>query len=260
MILATDLDKTMIYPTKYLNHVEIQNATLVDIVDNKPIAYMSNKAIEAFYQLSKSAKIIPVTTRDIDEFKRLKIFDTSEFAITTNGGIILKNGQIFEEWEEHISKLLENVKEDFNKIIKDLSETDFVLSELSIKNGKYIFFKTSNVEKCQEYLSRTLNANNWNYIIQNIKVYILPKEITKERALHFLKQKLNEKIIVAAGDSLMDRGMLEYADYSIIPKHGELYKKQILKSPKIRFVKEGIEAATDILNICLSEVMCKEKI
>ena len=31
MILATDLDKTMIYPTKYLNHVEIQNATLVDV-------------------------------------------------------------------------------------------------------------------------------------------------------------------------------------------------------------------------------------
>lgn len=33
--------------------------------------------------------------------------------------------------------------------------------------------------------------------------------------------------MVASGDSLLDRCLLDYADYAIAPRHGELYRERV---------------------------------
>lgn len=200
MIFATDLDRTMIYSKRMFDIEKIKNVTLVETLDGKDITYMSNYALKELEELNKQIYVIPTTTRSFEQFMRIKTFKYCKYAIVANGGTILYNGKVLKEWEEHISDILKNYTIEMENMKKFLNNQSVITREATLVDGKFVFTKTDDIEKCEKILEEKLDKKLWNYCFQGDKVYIIPKEVTKSNAINYLKNLLNEKILAVAGD------------------------------------------------------------
>jgi len=105
-----------------------------------------------------------------------------------------------------------------------------------------------------------IEENGWNFSIQGRKMYMLPKCLDKWKAIKYIAEKENINFIIAAGDSNLDRTMIEYADKSIIPRHAtelNFFLKLIDNNEKKIFFtkKTGIFSAEDILDFCNKNII-----
>ena len=50
----------------------------------------------------------------------------------------------------------------------------------------------------------------------------MPKEVSKENALTFLKNYLNENYVVTAGDGKLDKNFLDLGDRRLVPEQSEV--------------------------------------
>jgi len=90
MIFATDLDRTLIFSEAFLEESKVSYQS-IEIYKEKPISYISDQAIELLKELSKRVNIIPVTTRNYEQYHRIELFYevfTPETYIINNGGSI----------------------------------------------------------------------------------------------------------------------------------------------------------------------------
>ena len=100
---------------------------------------------------------------------------------------------------------------------------------LKIRNAEdrftYTVFDRSRVESAWfDELEAIGRGLGWSVSVQGRKAYVVPDALTKEAALAEVVRRVEATFVVAAGDSLLDRGVLEYADVSIRPAHGELHE------------------------------------
>jgi hypothetical protein len=58
--------------------------------------------------------------------------------------------------------------------------------------------------------------------VQGRKLYCVPEPLTKSAAVEEVARRSGATVIAAAGDSLLDAGLLAAADLAIRPAHGEL--------------------------------------
>ena len=59
--------------------------------------------------------------------------------------------------------------------------------------------------------------------LQGRKVYLVPQPLRKSAAALEVARRVDADVVLAAGDSLLDAGMLEAADAAVRPAHGELH-------------------------------------
>lgn len=248
MIFATDLDRTTIYSKIFLD--EKLPSECMEILNDKPISYMTKSAIKLLNELVQKDKIIPVTTRSIEQYKRVKPFQSCRYAITSNGGTILYNGQILEEWEVKICDIVKEHLHQMEYMMEEIEKQEFFINKPKLVDDKFIFTKTNNVLKCCAYLKQLVNPA-FQISIQNQKVYIIPNKISKVGALKFLKQKLKEKELIVAGDSNLDVDMLNLADIAIIPGHSTL---KIENPNTIYLSSKGLKAGEDILEMVMEKL------
>ena len=123
---------------------------------------------------------------------------------------------------------------------------DFALSNMSNSNiQKVAVFTQYNAKSLNEHLN---SSKWWDFGRKQGGLYVFTPSITADNGfwyrgtadsiwqnINFLKNSHEPYVVIAAGDGKMDRDMLEYADYAILPKHGELYKKEKFKKEKISF-------------------------
>ena len=74
-------------------------------------------------------------------------------------------------------------------------------------------------------LATQLAGDGWTLSVQGRKVYLVPAALTKEAALAEVVARAGTRWLAAAGDSLLDRGMLAAADIAVRPPHGELHEQ-----------------------------------
>ena len=251
MIFASDLDRTLIYSQRFLDDAKDLKAKCIEILNGKEISYMSEKAIALLNELVNQEKIIPVTTRSIEQFRRVKPFQNCQYAITSNGGTILYFGQVLEEWESRIKDIVSKNMDQMEKIMEGIEKQGFFIYQPKLVDNKFIFTKTDDVDKCREYLEKVINPSVFQYSIQGQKAYVIPSEISKEEALKFLKRKLGEKELIVAGDSNLDADMLNFADIALIPGHSEL---KIDKPNTVYISSTGLKAGEDILRVVVEKL------
>lgn len=247
MLFATDLDRTLIYSKTFIEGVDCISCIEVK-ADGTEVAYMTNSAIRKLKTLmAHGLQIIPVTTRSVTQYKRIKLSQNFEYAITTNGGTILHNGDIFQPWEDYIQKNHVLSEQQYQDMAKLITQLPTIVKPATIVDGKFVFAKTDDVVSCNTHLSQVVNRDIWHYTIQGRKVYIIPKGITKGNALNYLVKHLGITQTIAAGDGKLDVDFLKVANYKITPLHGEIYQNQLLKDTQTYCVGQGITAADDIL-------------
>ncbi|MBO3443383.1 HAD hydrolase family protein [Clostridium sp. CCUG 7971] len=252
MIVFSDLDRSVIYSNKFLNtDRKYEN---IEIYNNKDISYISLDTIKYIKKIQEDGLFIPTTTRTFEQFKRINFSSKNiEFtwAITSNGGTILRDNKIFDKWNKEVDKILqkacpiEKMVSDFEKYTRLPGITNFKIAE---KLFFYIVvdyneFKVSMIE---EYTS-TLGSKNWTFYVSGRKIYFLPKDISKENAIDYLVNYLEIEKFSVIGDSTMDLGMLNIGHMSYVLRHGDLLKYNIDKNFIISKY-EGMRGSEEVLS------------
>ncbi|MEX6587103.1 HAD hydrolase family protein [Paraclostridium bifermentans] len=234
MIIFSDLDRSVIYSNKFLDtDIEYES---IEIYNGKEISYISIDTIKHIKKIQEDGLFIPTTTRTVEQFQRINFTSKNmefDWAITSNGGNILKHNKVFEDWRNEVEKILQKVfpiekmVSDFEKYIKLPGITNFKIAEnlffYIVVDWNY--FEVSMIE---EYTS-LLGSKGWIFYISGRKIYFLPKDISKENAISYLANYIGVKKFSVIGDSTMDLGMLNIGATSYVLKHGDLLNYDIDK-------------------------------
>lgn len=258
VLYASDLDRTLIFSGKFLeDNPSDAERIIVETKNDRVISYMASSVADKLHQIKDNSNItfIPVTTRSISEYKRVRLGFMPEYAVTSNGGTILFKGKPMLEWENYIKKNLNMVE--MMDMIQDIHDDIHCLDgEVKCIDGCYLFFKTNNTilyDIESEYLVE--KYPNWDFTRQRNKCYAIPKHFSKQIALRWLWNKLGKPYIVASGDSELDLPMLTLANKAVIPKHGSLVSDGFVEDGT--FADGGITSPLFTMN--LVEEIAKNK-
>ncbi|BCB04117.1 HAD family hydrolase [Bacillus sp. KH172YL63] len=254
---ASDLDRTLIFSPRMLAaYGSDGNEECIELLDGKPISYISTKTKAILKQINDDMLFIPVTTRTIEQYKRIQLFQDTikpDYAITSNGGTILKRGEVWKEWTIHVEQLLQNstpLKEIMKKVTA-LNDTNWIKK---IKPGDSVFFYIilhTDRFSSDRFLELRALADHlgWQVSLQGRKLYFIPKVLTKWTALRYLRVALGLDDICTAGDSILDFELITNGTYGIAPLHGEVLEK----FPILNQTREaGINASVEIVDFVQS--------
>lgn len=258
MIYASDLDRTLIFSKGFLKLTD-KATKCVDAKDDAPISYMTIEAIEKLENIIKDndTYFIPVTTRSLEQYRRVIPVQNSKYSIVANGGIILKNGKPWDTWNNIIKKDKIKYKTDYNEPVDLLKpyKRFFNKEEIRFVDNVfvYVYLSCSNedIQEVVNHVEKNIDLTKWHWTLQGKKLYIIPIYISKERALSYLKEYIerenkSKEYMITSGDGKLDLEFLKLGDEIIIPEKSEvLYYDSNLKYKSVGY---GLEGTIEMLN------------
>ncbi|WP_145333053.1 HAD family hydrolase [Paenibacillus xylanexedens] len=260
MIYASDLDQTLVYSRRSMGVAEDAPGLVpAEWIRGELSAFMSAETLNQLMTLPKDILFIPVTTRTVAQYQRIQIFQQEVipfYAITSNGGNILMNGKVDPFWNEHVrSKLQEHsaTAAEVRQIFDGVLNKEWVVGERLCDELFFAFVIHRDrmpVEEVTEKI-KLVESLGWEASVQGRKLYLVPSAVNKRAAVEHIRHQIGDVPVVASGDSLLDRCLLDYAAYAIAPRHGELYREKQRNPDAVHYQfteKSGIFAADEILN------------
>lgn len=213
-IFATDLDNTLIYSYKWADATDI----CIEKKEGKSLCYMSSTVYFQLKKLSEKIMIIPVTTRSLEQFNRIQLpfCQVPSYALVSNGGILLKNGEVDKQWLEQTKQLVADCNKQLDIAYDYLEGAEERNFELRRVDELFLFTKSKQPTKTIDRLKSQLDLDKVAIESSDKKIYVLPKCLTKGLAIKRLRKILPIKNLLAAGDSIdFDLSMLKEADIAI---------------------------------------------
>ncbi|WP_340020947.1 HAD family hydrolase [Paenibacillus sp. FSL K6-1096] len=259
MIYASDLDRTLIYS---LNAIGVPEDTpgLVpaEVIEGRTVSYISRQALATLKELAARIIFMPVTTRTVAQYRRINLFQETlipDYAITSNGGNILRGGVVDKEWRAAVGRKVASgsaAAEEAGRIVHSVVREEWIISERYCDELFYTFVVHREDLPPDEIarMSGRLDSLGWKVSLQGRKLYIVPEAVNKSDAIHHVRRTVHAEPMVASGDSLLDKSLLAAADYAIVPCHGEIFAEQQagLVHLEYPFTKQsGVFAGDEIL-------------
>jgi len=209
------LDNTIIFSYKH----NIGEPKLnVEIYQGREISYITERTFELLQKVRKKMLIVPTTTRTMEQYKRIELgIGDFKYALVSNGGILLIDGESDEEWYRESLVIVEESKEKMEKALFLLENENNRIFEVRFINDLFLFTKCNQPENVVLTLKKQLNTNLVDVFNNGVKVYVVPKQLNKGKAVERLKEKLKPEYVIAAGDSEFDISMVLSADKGIVP-------------------------------------------
>lgn len=248
-IYATDLDNTLIYSHKFIaqHQIPLAEVSCVEQYNGRDINYIYNKVANRLDDFRESdCLFIPVTTRRTEQYLRVHLGVTPEYAIVSNGGVILHNNQPLAEWSDIVNKAIDRevlleITGTFRHIFSDITH------DVVICDSCFIFFK---LEHPQEFVSLIPTFQQlfptWTFVNYSQKCYAFPSICSKGEALRWLAKRLNCNIAIATGDSELDTTMLDIASLAVVPNHSSL------RSSRYTYVDGGMLSPLNTMKLLFS--------
>lgn len=216
LIFTSDLDNTLIYSHKKISDENI----CVEMKEKLELSYMTTRSYEKLQELKKKTLFIPVTTRSLEQYNRIRLFkgEQSKYALVSNGGILLENGKVDIEWLNKTKIMIQDCKKEMEQAYQYLYRDSERIFDIRNIDDLFLFTKSKNIEKTASELRSFLDLDKVLVTENYNKIYVLPKVLSKGKAIRRLKEKFTEGEIIAAGDSSFDLSMLKEADIKICLK------------------------------------------
>lgn len=229
-VFNVDLDNTLIYSYK---HDIGPNKMDVELYNGRNISFITRKTYDMLLKLKDKILIVPTTTRTIEQYKRINLHvGDFKYALTCNGGVLLVNGVEDELWYRASCELVENSIKSLQKAISILENDKRRTFEVRFIKELFVFTKCDEPENVVKELKEVLNETLVDVFNNGIKVYVVPKTLSKGMAIKRFKKYINAEEIIAAGDSEFDVSMIKNADIGIAPK-GLLEDDNVLDNVRI---------------------------
>jgi len=232
MIYASDLDRTLIYSRNAIGVPEDSPGLVpAEIINGTTVSYISKRALSQLVNLADHIVFMPVTTRTVEQYQRINLFQETvipDYAITSNGGNILVKGRVDQEWRTSVGERVMQQSAEAEGIrarVRSVLREEWILSERYC-DGLFFTFVVQRDLLPPDVVSRLaddLSTLGWKASLQGRKLYAVPEAVNKSAAIEHIRRTVRNDPMVASGDSLLDKCLLDAADYAIAPCHGELF-------------------------------------
>lgn len=229
-LIFTDLDGTLIFSASKKQAGDI-------VCERKDGAEISCITARQARFLPKLSEIIPVTTRSIEQYRRIRFPNgfEPEYALADNGGTLLINGEPDREWTENSLRFAEECSQELERCRRTMERDSRRSFEVRMVDGMFLFTKSDSPAESLELL-KAAAGERVRCFSTGAKLYALPAKLCKGSAAKRLAEKISpESRIVCAGDSLMDVPLLNIADIAVFP---EDIKEQVSAEKLITFRRE----------------------
>lgn len=231
IVFHTDLDNTLIY--SYKRDIG-RDKRCVEIYQGREISFVTQETNRLLHKLSEwkeQVLIVPTTTRTTEQYARIDLgVGGFRYALVCNGGVLLVKA--IQEAESQCRGSLEVMQEDDNwyrgslEMIRDsVGELHRALEildrdprrsfDLRFIRDLFVFTKCEEPEAVAADLKKVLNAEAVDVFNNGVKVYVMPKTLSKGKAVERFREYIKAGYVIAAGDSEFDIPMLEAADLGL---------------------------------------------
>lgn len=234
-LIACDLDRTLIYSDRFFNG-NAHRRTCVEYYEGSPMSFMTPLAAARLRALAARWLVVPATTRTIAQYRRVELPGSPfRYAVTSNGGNILVDSVPDAQWSATMAGRISDGGIGISDIVAALQaqiSEDWVLS-LRIAEDLFCYLVVIEDQVPAGFLGEWTQwcaGRGWQVSRQGRKVYTVPDALCKSRAVAEVRRRLiddgtltGQVPLLAAGDGALDAELLNYADASIRPAHGELH-------------------------------------
>ena len=215
--LYCDLDNTIIFSHRKTLDVPKKVA---ETLNGREQSYITEKTYR-FLSMCRKFCFIPVTTRTIEQYERLKIFSENvKYALLQNGAVLIKNGMIDEEWISGSRRLVKDSAGEMKRVIELLTAEDAAIKH---RDEFLVYASALDPQKIANQIKSAVDTSLLQIFFDSRKVYCAPHAITKGNAVVRLTNKLQPELTIGVGDSSNDISMLESVDLPIVPQSLQCY-------------------------------------
>ncbi len=241
IIFNVDMDNTVIYSYK---HDIGDKKKCAEIYQGREISFITDKTQELLNRIAKKILVVPTTTRTKEQYERIDLgIGNIPYALVCNGGILLVDGVEDDEWYKESLSLISPSSGQL-KLALELLEVDENRSfEVRNIEDLFVFTKSDEPDKTMKRLTEKLDTSLVDVMNNGVKIYVVPKALSKGNAVMRLKKRLAADNLFAAGDSEFDISMLQCADISIAPESLEFEKvvdNHVIKVKKSELFSEKV--------------------
>jgi hypothetical protein len=230
-LAAADLDGTLIFSGRALGQ-ELPTAghRVVEWLDGAPSAWVAVAAVPDLTALADSGVLVPVTTRSLAQYRRIALpGPPPPWAVVANGGQLLRADEPDRSWESVLrttiaaesaptaavtARLQPWIDRGWIRVVRDVD--DLFTYAVAHERGTVPAGELAD-------LDGWATARGLHTSVQGRKIYLVPRSLTKQAAVREVVERSGTAGFVAAGDSLLDAGLLDAAVAGIRPAHGELH-------------------------------------
>jgi hydroxymethylpyrimidine pyrophosphatase-like HAD family hydrolase len=235
VLFASDLDNTLIHSYRVAEAGDI----CVETRDGKKLSFMSPEAHGILKDIAAKCTFVPVTTRSLEQYRRLDLGVKPQYALVANGALLLVDGEVDERWASETRRRL-------NVTLPEIEPGGF-LYDIRNVDGFFIFAKSEDPPQAVKYLNEFLKDGAFEARSVHDKVYILPAGLDKGAAVKRLRERISSDCVVCAGDSEMDLPMLEIADMAVVPETLKPRRERMCVLPSQTFTSEMLGVIREIM-------------
>ena len=236
VLFASDLDNTLIHSYKVAKAGDV----CVERKDGKELSFMSPKAYTLLRDVAARCMFVPVTTRTLEQYRRLDLGVKPRYAIVAHGALLLIDGIVDDQWTAETQKLLGTALPEI--------EAGNLMFDIRYVEKAFVFAKSKYPRQAVRHLQTNIDGKKFKAYAVHNKIYIFPRFLDKGTAVKRLMERIPNmpvQTLICAGDSELDLSMLEFADISIAPQTLGLKRGHVL--PDETFTSEMIKIASEII-------------
>ena len=252
-IVALDLDQTTIYSATSAEPLDGTPTVWVEDHEGATLSLMTVRAHRLLAALALRHTVLPVTTRTPEQLARVRLPLPDGYAVACNGGVLLHGGARDAGWDARVRAELGTVapaSEAWEELagvadqpwVRSVRRVEELFVYLVAQNRSLI--EPSWIAGLTEWGSR----HGWGVSVQGRKIYLVPAPLRKGVAAQRVADLLGGPLL-AAGDSLLDRDLLEAAAVSVRPRHGELQAQGWTCPGLVVTNRSGARAAEEVLEV-----------
>ena len=230
VLIATDLDRTLVYSRAALalSREVLPPLTCVERRAGEQVSFLTAAAARLTAALANRAVLVPVTTRLPDQLSRVKLpGPPSRFAVAANGGVLLVDGVADPGWQLRVDAMVAGsmILSDVLHYVRQHCQPAWTV-QVREAGGLFCYAVLGEAGAPDGFVAEAAEwaaERGWTVSAQGRKLYWTPSGLTKTAAVSEVADRAGAELVLAAGDSLLDRDLLCYADRGIHPAHGELF-------------------------------------
>lgn len=236
MIFASDLDNTLLFSRKHA----VDTDRCVEYLDGAPQGYLTEDTPRYLEQIMGRGLFIPVTSRSVEQYKRIQFPAPCRprYAVTTNGAILLIDGEIDRQWREESLEAVLPWRGALEEALRAL-HLQPQARRYRMVDEMFVFAACDDQGDALALHQALHHITPLQVAVTGRKVYFFPPPVSKGAVIPKLRRRFQAGRIVCAGDSCIDIPMLQQADVAIVPDqepmNGISCRQKVVCPPSERF-------------------------